>query len=125
MKFTSVFHFTNPLLQLLISQQNCRDCTYIHGFVKVLYLKHYRKGMRAASMDRILLSLQKRFLIPIVVALGLLVWLIWCNAHYRSYWHGTIYRVQTTDFNLLHHSLPQTLSMMIIQGRTDLVQKTL
>ncbi len=76
-------------------------------------------------MDRILLSLQKRFLIPIVVALGLLVWLIWCNAHYRSYWHGTIYRVQTTDFNLLHHSLPQTLSMMIIQGRTDLVQKTL
>lgn len=27
----------------------------------------------------------------------------WFN--YRSYWHGTIRRVQTVDFNLLSHTL--------------------
>ncbi|CAN5270590.1 hypothetical protein BH11CYA1_BH11CYA1_29090 [soil metagenome] len=38
---------------------------------------------------------------------------------------GTINKVQTTDFNLLHHTLPATLSAMIQEGRDDLIQKTL
>lgn len=77
------------------------------------------------DMDRILLSLQKRFLIPIVIIVGLCAWLMICHAHYRSYWEGTIYRVQTTDFNLLHHCLPQTLSLMIVKGKSELIQQTL
>src|SRR5262245_43209972 len=44
---------------------------------------------------------------------------------WRSYWLGTIHRVQTVDFNLLHHTLPPTLSMLIIQGRDDEIQKVL
>lgn len=75
--------------------------------------------------DRILLSLKKRIIVPFVILLAVGTWVILCHAHYKSYWYGTIYRVQTTDFNLLHHALPQTLSRMIIEGRSDLVQKTL
>ncbi|MBX9693175.1 MAG: hypothetical protein K2Z81_12375, partial [Cyanobacteria bacterium] len=76
-------------------------------------------------MEETLQTLKKRYVIPIVIAVACGSWLILCHAHYRSYWYGTIYRVQTTDFNLLHHSLPQTLSRMIIEGRSDLVQETL
>jgi hypothetical protein len=76
-------------------------------------------------MDKILLSTKKRFLLPIVCALGLLVWLFLCHEQYRSYWEGTIHRVQTTDFNLLHHTLPPTLSQLIVANRDDLVQKVL
>ena len=76
-------------------------------------------------MDQVLLSLKKRILVPAVILVGLCAWLILCHAHYKSYWFGTIYRVQTTDFNLLHHVLPQTLSQMIIAGRSDLIQETL
>ena len=76
-------------------------------------------------MDQLFLSLQKRFLVPIVIVGSLLAWLILCHANYKSYWYGTIYRVQTTDFNILHHSLPPTLSRMILEGKSELVQKTL
>lgn len=76
-------------------------------------------------MDQILLSLKKRVVVPLIVAAGCCAWLILCHAHYKSYWFGTIYRVQTTDFNLMHHVLPQTLSQMIIAGRVDLIQEAL
>ncbi|MDZ4834987.1 MAG: hypothetical protein SGJ27_14515 [Candidatus Melainabacteria bacterium] len=76
-------------------------------------------------MDQVLLNLKKRILVPAVILVGLCAWLILCHAHYKSYWFGTIYRVQTTDFNLMHHVLPQTLSQMIIAGRSDLIQETL
>ncbi|MBX9669714.1 MAG: hypothetical protein K2X93_18975 [Candidatus Obscuribacterales bacterium] len=76
-------------------------------------------------MDQVILSIKKRFIIPLVLIAGIGSWLILCHAHYKSYWFGTIYRVQTTDFNLLHHILPQTLSQMIIAGRIDLIQETL
>jgi len=76
-------------------------------------------------MDRFILSLKKRVLLPTVFALGLVVWFVLCQAHYVSYWEGTIYRVQTVDFNLLHHTLPPTLSQLVIAGRDDLIQKVL
>ncbi len=76
-------------------------------------------------MDKILLSTKKRYLLPVVCAMGLLVWFFLCHEQYRSYWEGTIHRVQTTDFNLLHHTLPPTLSQLIVANRDDLVQKVL
>jgi hypothetical protein len=76
-------------------------------------------------MDKILLSVKKRFLLPVVLGCTVLLWLILCHEHYKSYWLGTIYKVQTTDFNLLHHTLPSTLSQLIIADRDDLIQKTL
>ena len=76
-------------------------------------------------MDKILLSLRNRILVPVVCLAGILCWLALCSIHYQSYWLGTINKVQTTDFNLLHHTLPVTLSAMIQEGRDDLIQKTL
>lgn len=76
-------------------------------------------------MDQLTQSLKKRYVVPAIIIAALGAWLILCHAHYKSYWFGTIYRVQTTDFNLLHHTLPPTLSRMIIEGRSDLVQETL
>lgn len=76
-------------------------------------------------MDKILLSLRNRILVPSVCMAGVVIWLSLCSIHYQSYWLGTISRVQTTDFNLLHHTLPATLSVMIQEGRDDLIQKTL
>ncbi len=76
-------------------------------------------------MDNLILSLKKRFFVPAVLALALLVWLLLSQAFYRSYWEGTLERVQTVDFNLLHHTLPTTLSQLIIADRDDLVQSVL
>lgn len=76
-------------------------------------------------MDSIVLSLRKRFLIPAVLILGLIVWFSLCRAFYESYWSGTVHRVQTVDFNLLHHTLPTTLSTLIIAGRDEEIQRVL
>jgi hypothetical protein len=76
-------------------------------------------------VDNLILSLKKRFFIPAVLLLALLIWLLLSQAFYRSYWEGTLERVQTVDFNLLHHTLPTTLSELIIADRDDLVQKVL
>ncbi|MBX9689920.1 MAG: hypothetical protein K2X27_24630, partial [Candidatus Obscuribacterales bacterium] len=76
-------------------------------------------------MNRLLLSIQKRFLIPSVIVVSLLLWLAFCRSHYESYWNGTIHRVQTVDFNILHHTLPTCLSQMILAGRVEEIQKVL
>jgi hypothetical protein len=76
-------------------------------------------------MNRLVLSVQKRYLVPCVIVAAILIWLGFCRSHYESYWNGTIHRVQTVDFNILHHTLPTCLSQMILQGRTDEIQKVL
>jgi hypothetical protein len=76
-------------------------------------------------MDKILQSVKNRFLVPLVLICGLGLWLTLCHEYYKSYWLGTIYKVQTTDFNMLHHTLPSTLSQLIIAERDDLIQKCL
>jgi hypothetical protein len=76
-------------------------------------------------MDKLLLSTKKRVLVPVIFIGAFVLWLFLCKANYDSYWNGTIYRVQTTDFNLLHHILPQTISELIIAGRDDLVENVL
>ncbi len=77
------------------------------------------------QLDKFLLSIKKRFLVPAIVLSGIGVWLSICHVHYQSYWLGTIYRVQTADFNMLHHTMPAVLSDMILADRDDLVQRTL
>lgn len=77
------------------------------------------------TLDRFISSVQKRFLLPVVCAVTLFTWLSLCHAHYDSYWMGTIYRVQTVDFNMLHHTLPATLSYLVLTGRDESIQKVL
>lgn len=89
-----------------------------------MYLRAKRCYTRA-NMDSFLLSLKKRVILPTVFIGFFLLWLYLCYGHWDSYWNGTIYRVQTTDFNLLHHTVPQTLSQLIVAGRDDLVQDVL
>lgn len=45
--------------------------------------------------------------------------------NHRGYWYGTIFRVQTTDFNILSHSLPTKLSQALIQRNEAEIQRTL
>jgi predicted RNA binding protein YcfA (HicA-like mRNA interferase family) len=45
--------------------------------------------------------------------------------HYNNYWHGTIFRVQTVDFNMLSHTLPVKLSYTLLQGNIGELQRTL
>ena len=78
-----------------------------------------------SSMNRFVLSIQKRFLIPVVVVAALFLWLGFCRSHYESYWNGTIHRVQTIDFNILHHTLPGCLSQLVLAGQGDDIQKVL
>lgn len=76
-------------------------------------------------MDKFFLSINNKILLPVVFLVGVVIWFFLCDAHYQSYWNATIYRVQTTDFNMLHHTLPSTLSQLIIAGRDDEVQNVL
>ncbi len=44
---------------------------------------------------------------------------------YQGYWHGTIRRVQTVDFNILSHTLPTKLSFALINQNVEELQRTL
>ena len=44
---------------------------------------------------------------------------------YQNYWKGTMYSVQTVDFNMLSHTLPFKLSTLIINGNKQEIQKTI
>lgn len=77
------------------------------------------------EMDQFIVSLKKRILIPALLVVGVLIWFSLCRAFYESYWTGTVHRVQTVDFNLLHHTLPSTLSQLIVSGRDDKIQEVL
>lgn len=46
-------------------------------------------------------------------------------ANHRSYWHGTIHRVQTTDFNILSSMLPTKLSYALLEDDAEEIQRTL
>jgi len=93
--------------------------------MEITYVHWIHLGVDSVLMDKLLLSLRNRILVPVVCMAGIVCWLALCSIHYQSYWLGTIAKVQTTDFNLLHHTLPITLSAMIQEGRDDLIQKTL
>lgn len=86
---------------------------------------HRSRQGQTAKMNRLVLSVQKRFLIPAVIVVAILMWLGFCRSHYESYWNGTIHRVQTVDFNILHHILPTCLSQMVLAGRTNDIQQVL
>jgi Nuclease-related domain len=46
-------------------------------------------------------------------------------ANHRGYWEGTIRRVQTTDFNILSHTIPMKISYALIQNNQSEIQRTL
>jgi hypothetical protein len=76
-------------------------------------------------MDKLFLSLNAKVLVPIVAIISVVSWLTLCEKHYDSYWNGTIKRVQTVDFNILHHTLPITLSYLILAGQDEAIQQVL
>lgn len=45
--------------------------------------------------------------------------------NHHKYWNGTIFAVQTVDFNILSHSLPTKLSIILEQGKKAEIQRTL
>lgn len=45
--------------------------------------------------------------------------------NYQSYWNGTIFAVQSLDFNILAHTLPTKLSYSLLQGEVEELQRTL
>jgi hypothetical protein len=45
--------------------------------------------------------------------------------NYSGYWKGTIYSVQTVDFNILSHTLPTRISYLLINKNQDELQKAL
>jgi hypothetical protein len=64
-----------------------------------------------------------RFLIITTSAFGIATVANWTN--HKSYWEGTIFRVQTTDFNILSHTLPTKLSYVLQKGDRVELQRTL
>lgn len=76
-------------------------------------------------LDQLLLALRKRIFIPAVCLVAFILWAVLCSKHYDSYWYGTIRRVQTVDFNMLHHTLPATLSYLVLTGQDEAIQSVL
>jgi hypothetical protein len=85
----------------------------------------FKTFINQQAVDRFVLTLRIKFIVPFVFSLGLILWLVLCHTHYDAYWYGTIRKVQTTDFNILHHTMPTTMSALLLAGRDDLVQQAL
>jgi hypothetical protein len=76
-------------------------------------------------MEKLFLSINAKALVALVSLVAMFTWLSLCDKHYDSYWNGTIRRVQTVDFNILHHTLPITLSYLVLSGKADSIQEVL
>lgn len=76
-------------------------------------------------VDQVIKALKKRVFIPIVCVCAFAIWVVLCSKYYESYWGGTIQRVQNVDFNMLHHTLPPSLSYLVLTGQDEAVQKVL
>jgi hypothetical protein len=53
-----------------------------------------------------------RFAVVMSTAMGLAT--VANYNHHKNYWEGTIYRIQTVDFNILAHTLPTKLSYALV-----------
>lgn len=84
-----------------------------------------RTLLTAAALGRFAIATASvgRLLIIGASSFGLATAASWQN--HRGYWHGTIVRVQTTDFNILSHMLPTKLSYALEQGDVGELQRTL
>ncbi|WP_159789966.1 type II toxin-antitoxin system HicA family toxin [Sodalinema gerasimenkoae] len=72
---------------------------------------------------RLLLHSLGRLGLISLTAFGIASIFNWTN--HRNYWQGTIFSVQTVDFNLLTHTLPSKLSYLLIEGESAEIQRTL
>jgi predicted RNA binding protein YcfA (HicA-like mRNA interferase family) len=86
-------------------------------------MKHIMKQKLPRINPTTLIKSLGRFTLIATFSLGLGTWKNW--GHYNSYWHGTIFRVQTVDFNMLSHTLPGKLSYTLLQGNIGELQRTL
>lgn len=78
-----------------------------------------------ANLEKVLIvsAILGRFLLTTTSALGVATAANWAN--HKSYWEGTIFRVQTTDFNILSHTLPTKLSYALQKRDYVELQRTL
>jgi len=86
-------------------------------------MKHIMKQKLPRINPTTLIKSLGRLTLIATFSFGLGTWKNWEN--YNSYWHGTIFRVQTVDFNMLSHTLPGKLSYTLLQGNIGELQRTL
>jgi predicted RNA binding protein YcfA (HicA-like mRNA interferase family) len=86
-------------------------------------MKHIMKQKLPRINPTTLIKSLGRFTLIATFSLGLGTWKNW--EHYNKYWYGTIFRVQTVDFNMLSHTLPGKLSYTLLQGNREELQRTL
>jgi hypothetical protein len=86
-------------------------------------MKHIKKQKLPRINPTRLIKSLGRFTLLATFSFGLGTLRNW--EHYNNYWHGTIFRVQTVDFNMLSHTLPVKLSYTLLQGNIGELQRTL
>jgi len=83
--------------------------------MKLIKLSPERISIAGAILGRSLLAITSAF--------GIATTANWAN--HKGYWEGTIVRVQTTDFNILSHTLPTKLSYALQKRDYVELQRTL
>ena len=86
-------------------------------------MKHIMKQKLPRINRTTLINSLRRFTLIATFSLGLATVKNWEN--YKNYWYGTIFAVQTVDFNMLSHTLPVKLSYTLLQGNIEELQRTL
>jgi len=86
-------------------------------------MKHIMKQKLPRINPTTLINSLGRFTLIATFSLGLATVKNWEN--YKNYWYGTIFAVQTVDFNMLSHTLPVKLSYTLLQGNIEELQRTL
>lgn len=86
-------------------------------------MKHIMKQKLPRINPTTMIKSLGRFTLIATFSLGLATVKNWEN--YKNYWYGTIFAVQTVDFNMLSHTLPVKLSYTLLQGNIEELQRTL
>ena len=73
-------------------------------------------------MKQLVISLGR---LAVITCTALAIGTIVAKKYHQDYWHGTIKRVQTVDFNILAHTLPTKLSYTLINQDLVELQRTI
>ncbi|WAS04165.1 hypothetical protein LQF76_08985 [Gloeomargaritales cyanobacterium VI4D9] len=113
------FEISHKIIILFLGSNLYLDCTIPinKGWLEVMNLKS-NFLTRSTWVSRI-----ERIVALATVFIGGGFWLI--ERGHKVYWETTIFQVQTVDFNMLAHTLPTKLSLLLLQNDLLELQKTL
>ncbi|MBS0018118.1 MAG: chromosome partitioning protein ParA, partial [Arthrospira sp. SH-MAG29] len=85
----------------------------------------FRRPKELLGKVNVKIALQMLGRLSMISVISLVMATINNYGNHKNYWERTIFATQTVDFNILSHTLPTKLSLALLEGETEELQRTL